>query len=379
MNCPQTAWLSNEEYLKLLNRKAIQYRVPVYGSLNLTNNCNLRCAHCYLTGQTGMGETPVKELKTEQWTNLIDQITEAGCLFLLLTGGDPLIRRDFGRIYRHARENGLLVAVFTNGTLITNEIVELFRELPPRVVEISLYGATASTYESITGIEGSYERCMEGFSLLKGNNINLKLKTILMTLNRHEFFDIEKMAKENGVGFRFDAAIFPRFNGDRGPLSLRVAPEEIIRIESSNEEFLNKLTSFYEKFGNAPATDKMYMCGAGLTGFHIDSRGNLQPCIMTTRYRFNLLKGSFTDGWNGAITEMHRRKTGKSYPCNTCKKRLLCGFCPAFFDLENGAEDIPSEYLCRTGHLRFQSICDKLNLGVNNEKERREERFIAKL
>ena len=79
-------------------------------------------------------------MNTARVLSVIDEITEAGCLSLLITGGEPLLRHDFSEIYRHAKKSGLLVTVFTNGTLITPAVIELFADLPPQIVEISLYG-----------------------------------------------------------------------------------------------------------------------------------------------------------------------------------------------------------------------------------------------
>jgi MoaA/NifB/PqqE/SkfB family radical SAM enzyme len=213
MDCAQTDWLSDKEYVQHFNRKVAEQRVPLYGSVELTHRCNLRCVHCYLGDKASVRGDGKQELDTAQWISIIDEIAEAGCLNLLITGGEPLLRKDFSEIYCHAKKNGLLVTVFTNGTMITEEILELFQDLPPRAVEISLYGATAATYEKITGIKGSYDQCLRGIQSLLDYGINLKLKTILMTLNRHEFYDIENMAKEYGVEFRFDAAIFPMMTG----------------------------------------------------------------------------------------------------------------------------------------------------------------------
>ncbi|MBW1897011.1 MAG: radical SAM protein, partial [Deltaproteobacteria bacterium] len=157
MECAQTGWLDNKEYLQRLRRKVTQERIPLSGSIDVTHRCNLRCVHCYLGEKQSHWEKRGKELSTAQWISIIDEITEAGCLHLLISGGEPLTRRDFAEIYSHARTNGLLVTVFTNGTLITDRVLELFRDLPPRIVEISLYGATAATYERVTRVKGSYE------------------------------------------------------------------------------------------------------------------------------------------------------------------------------------------------------------------------------
>jgi len=354
MECTETAFPSNKEYFIEFNRKSAQLRIPLSGGFDITHRCNLRCIHCYLGDNANC--TLSKEMGTKQILSILDQITDAGCLYLLISGGEPLLRRDFPEIYKHAKNNGLLVTIFTNGTLITDEILELFSDLPPRIVEISLYGATASTYEKITRVPGSFEKCLKGIRQLLDNKINVRLKTILMTLNSQEFFDIEHMAKDLGIKFRFDAGIFPCMNGDKSPLRLRVPPEDAVEKEFSDEDRVLSWKLFLEKTRGYVLSDRLYHCGAGITFFHIDPYGNLQPCIMVSKITCNLLNGSFLTGWHDTISTMKNKKAGESFLCNKCEKKYLCNFCPAFFELENGSEDIRSEYLCTLGNHRYNFI-----------------------
>jgi radical SAM protein with 4Fe4S-binding SPASM domain len=356
MECAQTEWLSDKEYLQQFNRMVAEQRVPLSGSIDLTHRCNLRCVHCYIGNQASVRGNGKQELDTAQWISIIDQITEAGCLNLLITGGEPLLRKDFKEIYCHAKRSGLLVTVFANGTMVTEEIIELFQDLPPQAIDISLYGATAPTYEKITGVEGSYGQCLKGIQSLLDHRINLKLKTILMTLNRHEFYDIEEMAKEYGAKFRFDAAIFPCMNGDKSPLGLRVSPEEAIEKEFSDNDRSRQWKDFFERMQGFTLPDTLYNCGSGLTSFHIDPYGHLQPCLMVTGLQYDLLDGSFMEGWRDVIPRIRERKAGAAYGCNKCERMTLCGFCPGFFELENGVEDIYSKYLCELGQYRFKAI-----------------------
>lgn len=358
MDCfqTQTAELTNEEYLREFNKKVVQQRIPVSGTIDLTDRCNLTCCHCYLGDQTGTRENPDKELSTSQWKALIDEMTEAGCLYLLITGGEPLLRKDFKEIYCHAKTHGLLVTVFTNGTLITEDILELFDEFTPKAVEVTLYGATSETYERITGVQGSYEKCLKGIRALIDHQINVKLKTILMNLNRNEFFDMETMAKEWGVKFRFDPAIFPGRKDDKEPVKLRVTAEEAIEKEFSDDHRAQEWKDFFERMQKLPFQDTLYQCGAGKTHFHIDAYGSLQPCLMVTDLNYNLTNGDFLTGWNEIFSSIRGKKTSDHNNCNRCQKRVLCGYCPGFFKLEKGTETIPSEYLCAMGHLRFEKI-----------------------
>jgi radical SAM protein with 4Fe4S-binding SPASM domain len=312
-----------------------------------------------------------REMNTGKILSVIDEICEAGCLYLLITGGEPLLRKDFFEIYRYAKEKGLIITFFTNGTLITEEILDLFKDLPPHVVEISLYGATAATYEKITGVAGSYERCMQGISLLIYGKIHVNLKTILMTANSHEFFDIENIAKELGVKFRFDAEIFPCLDGGKTPLDLRVPAMDAIGKEFSDNERHMHWEKYFERTKGQSVPDTLYNCGAGVTGFHIDPYGNLQPCLMVTNIKYSLLRGHFMSGWNNVISSIINKEPGRAANCNICEKRHLCSFCPAFFELENGSVDMPSEYICSMGNHRFQRVINKHLEGDIHAAEKR--------
>jgi MoaA/NifB/PqqE/SkfB family radical SAM enzyme len=364
MECEQTTGFSNHEFLQAFNKKAAQQRIPLSGTIELTHRCNLGCRHCYVGEQAraapDIPHRPGKEFDTRQWKTLIDEITAAGCLYLLITGGEPLLRKDFDDIYRHAAANGLLVTVFTNGTLIDEGILELFTRFPPRLVEVTLYGATRTTYERVTRVKGSYEKCLAGINALMERKINVRLKTMLMTLNRHEFFDIEKLAGEWGVRFRFDAALFPGLDGDKSPLGLRVTPEEAVEKEFSDEQRAREYRDFFARYRDLPETDRLYSCGAGLTHFHIDPYGGLRACLMVKNPAYDLIAGDFHTGWNTVISRIRGKKLPAGHPCISCLNRSLCGFCPGFFELENGKEDACSRYLCSLGHLRFEKITEMI-------------------
>ena len=356
MEYSQTTCLSDEAYLRQLDKKIEQERVPLSGTVDLTHQCNLRCVHCYLGDRTARKADSNRELSTDEWFRIIDEFTESGCLFLLLSGGEPLLRKDFKEIYRRLKTNGLLVTVFTNGTTMTDDILDLFIDLPPHSVEISLYGATEETYKRITGSRSAFQRCINGIEALVTNGIHLSLKTILMTLNSQEFYDIKKIAKEYNTSFRFDAAIFPCFDGNKSPLDLRVTPQEAIDKEFSDQEVSQQWKDYYEKRKDLVFADYLYLCGTGETSFYIDPYGHLQPCVLVTEPSYSILNGTFLDGWRNVIPGVRKKKAGKDYRCNECKNMVLCGVCPGFFRLENGSEEICSEYLCHMGQERLNAL-----------------------
>lgn len=356
MSCAQKQ-IQEQDFLRNLKLKSLARRIPLSGSVELTHRCNLSCKHCYLSFQKKNHQSYLQnELDTKTWLKLIDDFTEAGCLNLLITGGDPLIREDFLDIYEYAVKKGLIIRVYTNGTLISDRILDLFKSYPPYEIEITLYGATRETYENITCVNGSYNNCLLGIEKLLGINAPLKLKTMILTLNKDEFFAMEQMAKDWGVDFRHDCMVQPCLNGDKNSLSYRIRPEEIIAIDFANEERKYKWAEQDLKYSTTQPTDRLYNCGAGRISFHVNPFGSLMPCVTSVHYKYDLVKGNFYDGWNNYLVKVIDKKVPREFSCASCKNRFLCTYCPAFFYLENGSEYERSAYLCKIGHLRREEL-----------------------
>jgi len=356
VDCPHTPWLETDAFLERFNRRAIAERIPLSGSIALTNRCNLRCAHCYVGDcRWSAGGSP--ELSTAEFRRVLDEITGAGCLYLILTGGEPLVRPDFAEIYTHARGLGLIVTVFTNATLVDARVVSLFQEYPPQSVEITLYGGTAATYERITGVAGAYDKCLAGIERLVAGHVRLALKTVLLSLNQAELPAMEDLARRFGAKFRLDPAVFPRFDGDRAPLELRLPADQAVRLEFANPETVRAWTRYVETRVPEPASEHLYTCGAGRTTFHVDADGGLYPCLMTRRPRYDLRTGPFMVGWNEVIPQVRTRGRPPE-ACRACEHRLLCGYCPPFAELETGSEETPPPYLCALGKARAKALAE---------------------
>jgi radical SAM protein with 4Fe4S-binding SPASM domain len=297
-----------------------------------------------------------KELKTDEILRIFDQIAEAGCLWLLITGGEPLLRKDFVEIYTYAKKKGFLITLFTNGTLITPEIADHLMEWPPYAVEITLYGATKETYEKVTRIPGSFERCTKGIDLLLKRKVPLELKTMAMTLNRDEVFQIKEYAEDLGVKFRFDPVLNSRLDGSKTPCNLRLSPEEVLDLDLADEKRGKEWRKFCEKFIGPHPSDYLFVCGAGASAFHIDPYGQMSACLMTRFQEYDLRRGAFEEGWFEWMPEFLELKPTGDYPCGKCDLIALCGQCPGWAWLEHSNPESPVEYLCQIAHLRAQAF-----------------------
>ena len=125
-----------------------------------------------------------RELSTKEYFDVLDQLSETGCLWLCLSGGEIFARSDFFDIYEHAKKRGFIITLFTNGMLINERIADRLAELRPFSIEITLYGRTKETYEELTRVPGSWAKCMRGIDLLLERKLPLKLKTVAVISRR---------------------------------------------------------------------------------------------------------------------------------------------------------------------------------------------------
>jgi len=349
------------EWSLRIHQQVVAQRIPISGSIEVTRRCNLKCIHCYNNLPLGDQEALRNELTYEEHCRILDEITEAGCLWLLYTGGEIFVRKDFLDIYTYAKQKGLLITLFTNGTLITPKIANYLVQWRPFSIEITLYGRTKETHERITRIPGSYDRCMQGIRLLMERGLPLKLKTMAITLNKHEIWEMKRFVEEElGLEFKFDAMINPRLDCSQSPLAVRLSPEEIVELDLQDPKRMGEWEGFCEHF-NGPVhrldqSDELYHCGGGVNSFAIDPSGLLSICSFLRSDTWDLRIGNFREGWERFLLEVREKKITRQTKCVACEIKAMCGMCPANGALENGDEEEPVDFLCQLAHLRAHAL-----------------------
>jgi len=332
-------------------------RHPFLGTLELTERCNLSCIHCFINQPAGSREARELELSTAEVQRILDEIAAAGCLYLVLTGGEVLLRPDFQEIYLHAKRKGLLVSFFTNGTLLTRELADLLAEWPPSSVSISLYGTTQETYERVTGVPGSFERCMRGIDLLLERGVRLGLKSVILQTNRHELPAVKAFAAERGLKVHTDALLWPRLNGDEMPAGVRLPVEEVMALERAEPERREEWLAMHDRLGGAMVrSEYVYTCGAGSRSFHVDSAGRLGMCLMARRPAYDLRLGTFRQGWEDFLGELVRSQRQQETACRRCSAGALCIQCPGWSQAVHGDSETPVEAICQMGRLRAAEL-----------------------
>lgn len=355
MDCAGVPEIGLDEWVKALLPRHGE-RLPLMGSLEVTYRCNLNCVQCYCNLSPNDQEARARELSLVEIRDVIDQVAEEGCLWLLLTGGEPLLRPDFLEIYSYAKKSGMLVTLFTNGTMLNAEIADYFAEWPPRKVEITLHAVTMETFERVTRVAGSYDRCMKGIQLLLERDVPLSLKTTVTKFNLDELWDTKEYVEGLGVEHRFDAMLIPRFDGSKRPYDVRLTPEELVQLDMADGERWGELERLGDQLWGVVRGEDLYVCGAGQRSFHIDPYGRLGLCTISRAHTYDLRLGSFRAAWADFIPSVRSLKVGRVIPCRTCAAIALCGQCPAWSYLEHGDLETPVEYVCAVGRARAEAL-----------------------
>jgi radical SAM protein with 4Fe4S-binding SPASM domain len=339
------------------HQRVVPRRVPLGGTIEVTRRCPHACVHCYNNIPLSDQEARRSELTYEEHCRILDEITGAGCLWLLYTGGEIFARKDFLDIYTYAKQKGLIITLFTNGTLITPEIADHLAQWHPFSIEITLYGRTKETYEKITGVSGSYERCLRGIHLLMERRLPVTLKTVVLTLNKHEIWEMKRFVEDDlGLEFRFDAMINPRIDCSHSPLAVRLTPQEIVELDLKDPKRVEEWKRFAKRLDEcvhpSEHRDELYQCGGGEVGFAIDPYGKMSICSFSPGDTWDLRLGSFREGWEDFLREVRHKKITRRSKCVSCGIRAMCGMCPANGELENVDPEEPVDFLCQVAHLR---------------------------
>lgn len=331
--------------------------LPISAGLELTFRCNLACVHCYVNLPAADREARARELTTDEWYRVIDQCVDAGVLFVTLTGGEPLLRPDFAEIYEYAHEKGMVVTVYTNATLVTERHIELWCRRPPRAVEITQYGWTRETYDTVTDAGPQYDRFLRGLRRLRDAGVSVSLKAVALRANVHELAAIRDYADAEGLEFRYDAIISPRIDGGRKPLAQRLTPAEVAAIEWIDQRRSDAFAQYCGTAMAQPASDdRKYQCGAGLDTIIVDPYGKMHVCQLSRRPGWDLLRDGLIEGFRRGFGALREERHEDTSGCGSCPTSGGCSNCVGMAELEARSTDFGDPYFCQITDARTERL-----------------------
>lgn len=364
-----------------MNRK--KKRIPANGTFELTGRCNLRCKMCLVrVDYEKMKKLDWRERTSEEWIHMAEQAKDAGTLGLLLTGGEALLRQDFCEIYEAVAQMGFLLTVYTNATLITDQVMRSFTKFPPHQIGVTMYGASNETYEKLCGCPDGYDRFCVGIRRLKTLPSLLEMRTTIVQDNRKDLEAMKAFTKENfGKERKLQISRFVT-KGIRvsitNPSKCRLAPEENVKMIYSGMVQLHRkvkagkleIPKSEQKFSRNKVSQREgnYLfenCSAGINQYAISWNGRMFGCELMTEGYTEPFKDGFQKAWEKLPMQYPKSQIIKE--CMECPYGDFCETCPAVRMSETGDWFGVPEYFCKEARYIDQMASD---LGVTDKDKK---------
>ena len=349
---------NSEPYISTyLHQKGRRLGLPIAGNFELTARCNFNCPMCYVHQSAESVEAAGGELTAHQWLEIAEAAQKRGLIFALLTGGEPLVRKDFFEIYDGMKKMGLLISINSNGSMLQGQILERFLKDPPLRFNISLYGGSNETYRGMCGLP-VYDRVKENIRALRQAGIGVSLNLSITPYNYQDLERIYADAVELDVNVKASSYMYPPIRLADGSYGCgnRLSAEDAARcsvqwdaIRFTPEEFalraqgMEKLTDVCGD-GCPLEEGEGIRCRAGSSSFWITWQGKMLPCGMMTEPVADLRKQSFEEAWEYIRSES--AKVRLPAECGSCAYKEVCGVCASVCYTETGRFDGVPTYIC---------------------------------
>jgi radical SAM protein with 4Fe4S-binding SPASM domain len=323
---------------------ATDVQEPFLVALNLTQRCNLQCAHCYLDAgarQNGDGA----ELNTAEVKSVIDSIAAMSDeTMIVLTGGEPMMRRDLGELARHASDRGLMVVVGSNGTMLNDDRAKKLKESGVQGIGISLDSLDPAYHDEFRGQPGAWEKAMAGIDACRNNELRFQIHFSVTDDNAHELDDMIAFARESGA-FVFN--VFFLVCTGRGEKVTNISLETYERVLTQVTKAARDETGLIVRAKCAPHFKRMALeldsswpvtaahgyeaggCLAGTRYARVTPTGEVTPCPYMENSVGNVRDTPFAELWRDAPVFKQLRAPVLKGRCGECEYSKLCGGCRA--------------------------------------------------
>lgn len=341
---------------KMLIYKAYQRQAPINGSLELLPLCNMNCDMCYVRLSRVAMEQKGRLRTKEEWISLAHQMKDAGTLFLLLTGGEPLLFPGLKELHIELQNMGMILTINTNGTMINEEWADFFQKHKPRRMNITLYGADDQAYETLCHYPGGFEKTIHAVKLLKERDIDVKINGSITSKNEEDIKKILDIAKELDAAVNLDTYMYPANREREKPFDQqsRMMPKDAAMAkmliyqyqwgEEAFREYQDYIINLVEDHPQNMRYGRNISCLAGNCSFTINWQGMMRPCVMQSVPQANVFEEGFLQSWDKISTQTDEILINEV--CEACKYRPICNTCAAAALLETGAYEGIPEYIC---------------------------------
>ena len=334
---------------------------------NITAKCNLKCSHCYRDSDA---LSPDWELSDEKCLQLIDEIKELNPPMVLLTGGEPLLRKNVFDIVRKCKASGLRVGLSTNGTIIDEDTAKRIKASGTDYVGISIDGRQ-SQHDEFRGLKGAFQLSWAAIEYLNSLKVKTGVRFTLTDKNKADLLYILYRTFKSGVK-RF--CLYHLVYSGRGKAHMDMPPEkkkEVMERFFNIVKIMSTVDGDFEVLTTDNPADGVYMlgssindeaafacirsyggCSAGEGVVYLDSTGKVYPCqFLRDEPLGNVMQRSLWDIWedkhNAFLNQLRSKKNFLEGRCGRCLHKEICAGCRARAKAYSGslwAED-PGCYL----------------------------------
>ncbi len=305
---------------------------PSLVSWNLTKKCNLKCPHCYMEA----GRKAGNELSTAECLALIDEMKALGTEMVILTGGEPLLRRDIYEIARYAAGQGIWVVMGTNGVLITDRVAEKMIECGVQGVGISIDSIDPCKHNNFRGGPNAWEHSVRALEICRRHGLQVLVQTTVMEENYAEIPELIEFTRQKGA---WSFNLYFLVQTGRGQQMNDLTPQQthamLEYLVDHQEEFRpmlvrSKCAPQFKQIAYAKGRGGLESggCMAGTQYCRIMPEGDVTPCPYMTAVAGNVRNQSFTEIWQTSpmLQELREVQHLKGR-CGRCEFKELCGGC----------------------------------------------------
>jgi len=345
-------------------------RIPFVVMFELTYSCNEKCVHCFNPGAARnenekSTRTEREEIDILHYEKLLNDLQQMGVVKIILTGGDPFVKKDIWKLIELINERDFALDIYTNGLGLLGR-VEKLAKFYPRSVGLSVYSATDEVHDSITRVKGSLKKTLSVAQDFSEYGVPLYFKCPIMNHNATSYFTVSHLAKQFGAIPQIDITLTDAIDGDTAISEQLQVDGELLEIILRDPNIPLYVGKEAPNFGSQERDKNQAFCGAGTVLMNITPEGDVTPCNSFPTQFGNLKENSFIDIWNNSKSlDIWQNTVINDYEeCGTHERCGFCNRCPGQSFVEHGSPLKASTANCYTANARM-SLAKKLINGYD--------------
>lgn len=312
--------LDHSGLLTELGQEAFKKNIPLFTTIELSQNCNFKCGHCYNFDRTTpqRNEENRTSLSYENWVKVIDEIMKEGAFYICFTGGEILMYPRLWELVDEVTKRNGIVKLKSNGALFTEDNVSRILSHKVSAVEISLYGMSEDSYSRFIGKTGMFEKTINGIRRLCATGISVTLNIILNRINVSEIDEMVAFAESLNVPYNFSDEITRRYDDTDSSLDFNLTDEQYETLLNGKQG-----TSFKIKHD---LKNHSFQCSCARNVCGIGFNGDVYPCIGAPMKVASILEKPFSEIWNDSpeFKKIRGISNDDFKECITCDVSEFC-------------------------------------------------------